>query len=94
MDLIPGQGARILHASGPKHQNIKQKQYSNNFNKDFKNGPHQKYLKKNILEGKKKEYPKKKNTNKQNSVFPQKTDSSKAVALLFYNQQSFKIKYC
>ena len=48
---------------------------------------------KNILEGKKKEYPKK-NTNKKNSVFPQKTDSSKAVALLFYNQQSFKIKYC
>ena len=93
MDLIPGQGARIPHASGPKHQNIKQKQYSNNFNKDFKNGPHQKYLKKNILEAKKKEYPKK-NTNKQNSVFPQKTDSSKAVALLFYNQQSFKIKYC
>ena len=34
--LIPGQGAKILHASGPKNQNIKQKQYCNKFNKDFK----------------------------------------------------------
>ena len=39
---IPGQGARIPHASWPKHQNIKQKQYCNKFTKDFKNGPHQK----------------------------------------------------
>ena len=39
---IPGQGAKIPHASGPKNQNIKQKQYYNKFNKDFKNGPHQK----------------------------------------------------
>ena len=46
--LIPGQGAKIPHASGPKNQNIKQKQYCNKFNKDFKkNGPHQKILKKN-----------------------------------------------
>ena len=44
--LIPGQGAKIPHASQPKNQNIKQKQYCNNFNKDFKNGPHQK--KKNL----------------------------------------------
>ena len=44
--LIPGQGAKIPHASGPKNQNIKQKQYCNKFNKDFNNGPHQKkYLK-------------------------------------------------
>ena len=32
---IPGQGARIPHASGPKKQNIKQKQYCNKFNKNF-----------------------------------------------------------
>ena len=45
--LIPGQGARIPQASRPKSQNVKQKQYCNKFNKDFKNGPHQK--KKNAL---------------------------------------------
>ena len=39
---IPGQGAKIPHASWPKNQNIKQKQYCNKFNKDFKNSPHQK----------------------------------------------------
>ena len=33
---IPGQGAKIPHASWPKNQNIKQKQYCNKFNKDFK----------------------------------------------------------
>ena len=38
---VPGQGARIPHALGPKNQNIKQKQYCNKFNKGFKNGPHQ-----------------------------------------------------
>ena len=44
---IPGQGAKIPHASWPKSQNIKkQKQYCNKFNKDLKNGPHQKNLKK------------------------------------------------
>ena len=32
----PGQGAKILHASWPKTQNIKQKQYCNKFNKDLK----------------------------------------------------------
>ena len=40
--LIPGWGAKIPHASQPKIQNIKQKQYCNKVNKDFKNGPHQK----------------------------------------------------
>ena len=30
------------YASPPKNQNIKEKQYCNKFNKDFKNGPHQK----------------------------------------------------
>ena len=37
---IPGWGAKIPHASGPKNQNIKQKQYCNKFNKGFKSGPH------------------------------------------------------
>ena len=39
---IPGRGAKIPHASRPKNQNIKQKQYCNKFNKDFKSGPHEK----------------------------------------------------
>ena len=39
--LISGRGARIPHASWPKGQNVKQRQYCNKFNKDFKNGPHQ-----------------------------------------------------
>ena len=43
---IPGQGAKIPHALWPKNQNIKQKQYCNKFNKDFKNGPHQNKQKK------------------------------------------------
>ena len=34
-DSIPGQGAKTPHASQPKNQNIKQKQYCNKFNKDF-----------------------------------------------------------
>ena len=42
--LIPAQGAKIPHASWPKNQDIKEKQYCNKFNKDFKNGPHQKNL--------------------------------------------------
>ena len=46
---VPGRGAKIPHASGPKNQNIKQKQYCNKFNKDFKNGPHQKNLFKEML---------------------------------------------
>ena len=41
---IPGQGVGIPHASCPKNQNIKQKQYCNKFNKDLKNGPHQKKI--------------------------------------------------
>ena len=39
---LPGWGAKIPHASGPKDQNIKQKQYRSKFNKGFKNGSHQK----------------------------------------------------
>ena len=34
--LIPGRGTEILHASQPKSQNMKQKQYCNKFNKDLK----------------------------------------------------------
>ena len=41
---IPGQGAKIPHDLWLKNQNIKQKQYCNKFNKDFKNGPHQKKI--------------------------------------------------
>ena len=41
---IPGQRAKIPHALGVKKKthNIKQKQYCNKFNKDFKNSLHQK----------------------------------------------------
>ena len=42
---IPGWGAKMPHASQPKNQNTKQKQYCNKFNKGFKNGPHQKNVK-------------------------------------------------
>ena len=38
--LSPGWGATIPHALCTKTQNIKQRQYYNKFNKDFKNGPH------------------------------------------------------
>ena len=40
--LTPGQRAKIPHAYRPKNQNIKQKQYWNKFNKDFKSGPYKK----------------------------------------------------
>ena len=40
--LIPGQRAKIPHASQPENQNIKQKEYCNKFNEDFKNGRHKK----------------------------------------------------
>ena len=33
---IPGWRAKIPHASWPENQNIKQKQYCNKLNKDFK----------------------------------------------------------
>ena len=49
---IPGRGAKIPRASQTKNQNIKQKQYCNKLNKDFKNGPHQKNLKKKKVVGK------------------------------------------
>ena len=39
-------GTKILHALWPKNQNKKQKQYCHTFNKNFKNGPHQKNKKK------------------------------------------------
>ena len=43
-----GWEAKILHALRPKKQSLKQKQYCDKFNKDFKNGPHQKIYLKNI----------------------------------------------
>ena len=46
--LIPGQGAKIPHASQPKTKNIKQKQYCNKFNKDFKKVVHIKKIFKKI----------------------------------------------
>ena len=48
---IPGRGANVPHASQPKNQNIKQKQYCNKFNKDFKRMVH---IKKKSLGKKKK----------------------------------------
>ena len=42
---IPVWEAKIPYAMGPKLQNIKQNKYCNKFNKDFKNGPHEKNLK-------------------------------------------------
>ena len=52
MGSIPSQGAKILQALWPK--NIKQKQYFNTFNKDFKNGTHE-----NNFKGKKRKNSKK-----------------------------------
>ena len=37
---IPGWTAKIPHAMWPKHQNIKEKQYCNKFNKDLKKKKH------------------------------------------------------
>jgi len=44
VSLIPGWGAKTPHASWPENQNVKEKRYCNKFNKNFKNGPHQKNL--------------------------------------------------
>ena len=45
VSLVPGWDAKTPHTSWPKNQNLKQKQYWSIFNKDYKNGPHQKSLK-------------------------------------------------
>ena len=42
--LISRLGTKIPHASMPKNQNIKQKQYCNKINENFKNGPRQKII--------------------------------------------------
>ena len=47
--LIPLHGDKIPHPLRPKNQNIIQKEQHNKFNKDFKNGPHQKNLKNNNI---------------------------------------------
>ena len=49
--LIPGRQAKILHALGPKSQNIKQKQYCNKFVKTLE----MVHIKKKIFKRKKKE---------------------------------------
>ena len=54
---IPGQGAKIPHASWPKHQNIKQKQYFNKFNKNLKKK--MVHIKKNLKKKKKRNGKKK-----------------------------------
>ena len=42
---IPGWGTKIPHALQPKKsKHKKKKQYCDKFNKDFKHGPHQKYI--------------------------------------------------
>ena len=41
MGSIPDRGTKIPHALRPKNQNIRQKQYCNKFNEDFKNSPQQ-----------------------------------------------------
>ena len=73
--LIPGQGAKIPHASRPKNQNIKQKQYCNKFNKDFKNGPQ----------------PKKKKTNKKKraGINTQKQDTYMSEIKLSVSTETF-----
>ena len=44
---IPGWGAEIPHASRPRDQTMKQKQYCNKFSEVFKTSPHQNNLLKN-----------------------------------------------
>ena len=46
---IPGKEAKIPHASGPKHQNIKQKQYCNKFNEDLKKKKKKKLFTEDLL---------------------------------------------
>ena len=41
---VSGQGTEIPPTLQPKNQNVRQRQYCNEFSKDFKNGPHQKIL--------------------------------------------------
>ena len=46
---IPGQGAKIPHTTWPINKNIKQKEYCNKFNRDFK----MVHIKKNLKKRKK-----------------------------------------
>ena len=62
MGSIPGQRAKTPQASWTKYPNVKQKQYCNKFNKDYKNGPHQK----------KKKTKKKRENDRKMSLEPQK----------------------
>ena len=47
---IPRWGTKIPHALWPKNQNIKQRQYCNKLNEDFKNGLHHKKKKRNKVD--------------------------------------------
>ena len=47
---IPGEGAKVPYASQSKHQNRKQRQHSNSFNKDFKKMVHIRKFKKKITD--------------------------------------------
>ena len=46
---VPGRDAKTPCASQAKTQIIKQTEYCNKFNKDFKNNPHQKKILKNKI---------------------------------------------
>ena len=51
--LIPGQRAKIPHASQPENQNIKQKEYCNKFNEDLKKWSTSKKVLRNVFDGNK-----------------------------------------
>ena len=55
---VSGHETKILHASQPNKtkQSKKQKRYLNKFNKDFKNGPHQKIFKTELWRNKYEEF--------------------------------------
>ena len=42
--FILGPETKIPHDSQPKNKSLKQKQYCNKFNEDFKNSPHKKII--------------------------------------------------
>ena len=54
---IPGQGTNIPQASRPRNQNIKQKQYLNQFYEKFENGSDQKFKKKTVCKQKVNTFP-------------------------------------
>ena len=67
--MVGGGAAKIPHALWPKTQNVKQKQYHNKFNTDFKYGP---YPKTESLE-KKKDRKVPKNSEREGTVDGQRS---------------------